>query len=172
MIKKEKEHAEQARSFPSRRHFGHIALRARDSPAQNPSARAALIHTIPRASCPLHTAAIFTLNTVTVYMRILIIHYAYNFVKMALKVLVGSRMTNAATNSWQSCATSSTSQPIFFSAARRSDACPPPLSPLLSPERKTRPSRTRFCLRSMPERNNTNRVQRRRFPPELRHSPC
>src|SRR5699024_478979 len=24
----------------------------------------------------------------------------------------------------------------------------------------------------MPDRNNTNRVQRRRFPPEPRHSPC
>ena len=24
----------------------------------------------------------------------------------------------------------------------------------------------------MPDRNNTNQVQRRRFPPELRHSPC
>ena len=26
--------------------------------------------------------------------------------------------------------------------------------------------------RRMPDRNNTNRVQRRRFPPEPRHSPC
>ena len=25
---------------------------------------------------------------------------------------------------------------------------------------------------TMPDRNNTNRVQRRRFPPEPRHSPC
>jgi len=27
-------------------------------------------------------------------------------------------------------------------------------------------------LCGMPDRNNTNRVQRRRFPPEPRHSPC
>ena len=27
-------------------------------------------------------------------------------------------------------------------------------------------------LFGMPDRNNTNRVQRRRFPPEPRHSPC
>ena len=25
---------------------------------------------------------------------------------------------------------------------------------------------------AMPDRNNTNQVQRRRFPPEPRHSPC
>ena len=27
-------------------------------------------------------------------------------------------------------------------------------------------------IQSMPDRNNMNRVQRRRFPPEPRHSPC
>ena len=32
--------------------------------------------------------------------------------------------------------------------------------------------RKRACPRRMPDRNNTNQVQRRRFPPEPRHSPC
>ena len=29
-----------------------------------------------------------------------------------------------------------------------------------------------LCLPTMPDRNNTNQVPRRRFPPEPRHSPC
>ena len=31
---------------------------------------------------------------------------------------------------------------------------------------------TSLLFQTMPERNNTNRVRRRRFPPEPRHSPC